>query len=564
MTATQNLQAAFEAYGKDDLDVADKLVAAVIENTPDYAKAYQLKALIAVKRRDIQTADKSIQRAFDLDPQDAEILNTRGNIFKMTGRVSDAVASYKASLKIAPNYPTATQNLGELYLMEKDPIQAAAVFENFLVHAPDHPIMTQGLLYALKDAQQTDAALGLLSNMPQSPGTALPAGQLLAANNQTFQARQSFLQALSDPRSAPTAFRNLVQIAWRKDGLESGRSEISDIIKQAPQAGFLYIHGADLLAEMGDIPAAFALLDTCEMQFGPQADIEYARADLYIKQGNGEDAFEKSDSALKQRPGDLTLTPNLARAALMVERYDVALDISRQMQHAVPNNQFWIAIEATAQRGLELDHTWLYDYDKFVRPYDLDPPPEYDTLEEFLTQLKSDLDERHTSKHHPISQSLRGGTQTSADLRFAASRVIQDFFQALERPITDYMHVIGNDPDHPLTRRNTGRYRLTGSWSVKLHGDGFHVNHVHPEGWISSAFYVDVPNGTDTDPKQRGSIKFGEPPFKVPGMGPEHVVAPRAGQLVLFPSYMWHGTIPIAKGASRMTLPFDAVPAWGA
>ena len=139
-----------------------------------------------------------------------------------------------------------------------------------------------------------------------------------------------------------------------------------------------------------------------------------------------------------------------------------------------------------------------------------------------------------------------------------------DFFQALERPIKDYLSIVGQANDHPLTRRNNGAYRLSGAWSVKLSGDGFHVNHVHPEGWISSAFYVDVPDGTQEDPEQKGWIKFGEPPFKVPGITHEHIVAPKAGRLVLFPSYMWHGTLPIAKGMTRMTLPFDAVPAWEA
>ena len=34
-----------------------------------------------------------------------------------------------------------------------------------------------------------------------------------------------------------------------------------------------------------------------------------------------------------------------------------------------------------------------------------------------------------------------------------------------------------------------------------------------------------------------------------------------AGRLVLFPSYMWHGTTPITGDAPRLTIAFDAVPA---
>jgi len=39
------------------------------------------------------------------------------------------------------------------------------------------------------------------------------------------------------------------------------------------------------------------------------------------------------------------------------------------------------------------------------------------------------------------------------------------------------------------------------------------------------------------------------------------VVQPRVGRLVLFPSYMWHGTIPFHAPQHRTTIAFDAIPA---
>ena len=124
------------------------------------------------------------------------------------------------------------------------------------------------------------------------------------------------------------------------------------------------------------------------------------------------------------------------------------------------------------------------------------------------------------------------------------------------------MDEIGNAPDHPLSRRNTGDYTITGCWSVRLKPGGYHVSHVHPEGWISSAYYASVPEETLSGESHAGWIQFGQPPFRTtPELGPERWVQPRAGLLVLFPSYMWHGTHPIGDGAERITAPFDAVPA---
>jgi len=96
-----------------------------------------------------------------------------------------------------------------------------------------------------------------------------------------------------------------------------------------------------------------------------------------------------------------------------------------------------------------------------------------------------------------------------------------------------------------------------------LYGWGrHHVNHVHPRGWISSAYYVSVPDETASGKGKAGWLKFGEPPIRTaPELLPEKWVQPKAGMVVLFPSFLWHGTAPIHDGSVRVTAPFDVVPA---
>ena len=58
-----------------------------------------------------------------------------------------------------------------------------------------------------------------------------------------------------------------------------------------------------------------------------------------------------------------------------------------------------------------------------------------------------------------------------------------------------------------------------------------------------------------------GWLKFGEPGVVTnPPLGPEHFVKPKAGDLVLFPSYMWHGTVPFGGDEPRLTVAFDVLP----
>ena len=117
------------------------------------------------------------------------------------------------------------------------------------------------------------------------------------------------------------------------------------------------------------------------------------------------------------------------------------------------------------------------------------------------------------------------------------------------------------DESHPLFRRRRNDFQYSASWSSRLRDCGFHTNHVHPKGWISSAYYVALPDAVENEQAKEGWIKFGEPnlPFGVAD-AVRRAIRPRAGTLVLFPSYMWHGTVPFHSKESRTTIAFDATP----
>ena len=54
---------------------------------------------------------------------------------------------------------------------------------------------------------------------------------------------------------------------------------------------------------------------------------------------------------------------------------------------------------------------------------------------------------------------------------------------------------------------------------------------------------------------------MGEPGMDVDLKIPiRRAIQPRAGRLVLFPSYMWHGTVPFRDSQPRTTIAFDVIP----
>jgi uncharacterized protein (TIGR02466 family) len=155
---------------------------------------------------------------------------------------------------------------------------------------------------------------------------------------------------------------------------------------------------------------------------------------------------------------------------------------------------------------------------------------------------------------------LRQGTETTQDLSRSRDPVIQALFQAFAAPIARYREHIGRGTD-ALRRRNCGASRFNGSWSVRLHRAGYHTSHVHPRGWISSACYIQLPDSMQ-HARGEGILSFGAPRMlTTPRLEAEFSVRPVVGQLVLFPSYFWHGTLPFHSDQPRLTVAFDVVPA---
>jgi uncharacterized protein (TIGR02466 family) len=117
------------------------------------------------------------------------------------------------------------------------------------------------------------------------------------------------------------------------------------------------------------------------------------------------------------------------------------------------------------------------------------------------------------------------------------------------------------DPRHPLLGpRRDRRIRFAGSWSVRLRDSGFHTSHVHPQGWISSALYVALPEEKPDGDLHAGWLQLGAPPADLrTGLEPLRLIKPEPGKLVLFPSWMWHGTVPFRAG-ERLTVAFDVAP----
>jgi tetratricopeptide (TPR) repeat protein len=179
-----------------------------------------------------------------------------------------------------------------------------------------------------------------------------------------------------------------------------------------------------------------------------------------------------------------------------------------------------------------------------------------------IDRLAALLRSLHVAKSSYLDQSVRGGTQSDGPLLSRVEPEIRQLRTAIVGAVRRYIAGLPPfDLKHPLLgQRRDRRIRFAGSWSVHLEGSGYHESHVHPQGWISSALYIDLPQTHQSDAPNAGWLSIGQPPQSLgTKLAPAQLIEPSRGRLVLFPSWMWHGTVPFAQG-ERLTVAFDVRP----
>lgn len=370
--------------------------------------------------------------------------------------------------------------------------------------------------------------------------------------------KQSLLRAPATLGVA-TEYSNYV---WMRTGdLQAADAVLDRAFHAGAPPTSLLVSKATLYDAAGQTDRAVDLLDAASVRIPNDTLILMTAIDFALRSERIDDARRFADAALALQPDSRSTLQHSAIVDLAQDRGDTALAKIKRALEAHPDDQSlwgWAAVAARAV-GDPL-YNQLFDYENLVATYELAPPKGWSTTEGFLADLAKALKEKHKYSQHPANQSLRHGSQTMHLLTGSSDPAIKGFFEAVDAPIREHMRKLGQGGD-PLRRRNTFDYWIQGAWSVRLQPHGYHRDHFHPFGWLSSAFYVETPEAALDSPDREGWIRFGQPPFITnPAQPAEHYVRPKPGRLVLFPSYMWHGTVPFTTDETRMTIAFDAAP----
>lgn len=535
-----------------------------IELEPLQSKFYVNFANLLRRSGRLLEAELQYRKALELEPEERSARHSLALTLENLGRHGEAETQCRALLKGNENDPEAWAALGYILTGQNRLFEAEAAYRKALMIDATYGLAHHNLGSLLARMERAEESLASLDQARALGGAgfelSFSRGKALVLLYRLEEAEEAFAHAVALQPRHVDAQLNLARLRYMRADPDFARS-ISGAIRSHPNDLEIRSLLATVLLRAGKFESAEAQLREVLKADGAAPRYRFQLAQVLREAGRLKEAETEALEAAVANPNDSVGIEYLISILLSRGAPEDALPFVRAQRTREPLSQTWIAYEATAARLLGRPlYRELFDYERLIRCYRLEAPSGWSSMVELNAALLEALRVRHQFTLHPLDQSLRHGSQTTRNLTMDADPAIRSILQAFAEPINAYLRELGRDAGHPLSARNRGAAAIAGGWSVQLHRGGFHLNHFHPQGWISSAYYVSVPEEVRNEALKSGWLKFGEPRFPTPGALAERYVEPSPGLLVLFPSYMWHGTNAIHGPQMRTTIAFDAVP----
>ena len=601
-STAEQMQMAAQALQNRAPDTAIQILLPMIQRKPSAGGLFLLAAARRMRGEFVE-AEALLRQTLALDPKHVQAHVALGHLLHLQKRYKDAAQSFQQALRLSPGMFEAHLGLAEALRDGGETQRATQAYRDALHLKPDHLTARYDLGMLLNSADRPEEAEAILR----------PALELTSAPNQTAVVEHALgISALRQNHleEALDRFNNARELNPALPKIDLDRAAVLEQLYREGEAitilerlvereplnhtahhllnkllyssrrdeEFLasYDRAAALQPGAHELRLAKARFLVAAGRFDEAHDNFAAvrRADPGNKNAihgqllalsqlqNFEAALAEGAAAMRLFPDDINIRATTAMALLRAGDPKAAESMLAGALAMAPNDQMCLALRGLAWR-MQRDprEEILMAYESAVRIYDLEVPKGYRDMQSFNADLDASLNRVHSGRREYIDQSLRNGSQTNGNIFDAGQELVDRLKASIAKAVQSYIADMPHDASHPLFGRRQRDFNFLGSWSSRLRDQGFHTSHIHAQGWISSCYYVSLPDAVTQHDGHEGWIEFGRPSFDLAlDKQVQRVVQPRSGQLILFPSYMLHGTVPFHSAQNRTTIAFDVAP----
>lgn len=513
------LQHIHQLFQAGRLQQAESLAQSLL---PQYRKApvlYNIIGLCQQGQGKHNEAIASFRKLLSLDPRIPEAHFNLALLFTQLDKTKEAIFSYRQALQLKPDMTSAHFNLGALLQAQHQLKEAAQHYQKALAQQPDFL-----------------EALGNLGTVRQLQG-------------RLEEAADCYRQTLAIRNDALGHF-NLGTVLY-------GLGQHQQAIEEFKLAQELDPQFADAWNSMGETLRDRAEMDEAvhcykkALEINPQHDRAlYNLGEYYCLANRLEDAIPYFDAS--------GFADSKERALQCLYKTKQFEPFKQRFDQLTANNEHNSILLATLATHYAINFRQDIAYDFCKSPMDYVYHTHIDELDATDKPLHQAL--LHDIRHLAIAERKQGrlyyGMQSAGNLFLRSESSFQQLAALIRKKIGEYRKHYASSHDM-IIKAFPHDIEFSSSWYLRMKQGGHLTSHIHEEGWISGCVYLQLPNQMDN---QEGCFEYSTDGDEYPRLHdgfPSQIADIKVGDLVLFPSSLFHRTLPFHSDQERVCVAFD-------
>ena len=468
----------------------------------------------------LDEVERLYREILKIEPKRADINNNLGAILYSNGSLDEAEIYYKKAIKLKPDYSIAHNNLGNTQLELGKLYDAEECYKKAIEFKSDY--------------EEAYCNLGLIQQ----------------SLNKFDEAERNYKKALVLKPSYVEVYKNL--------------GDLKQILGKLELAEKYYLKGTELKPKSAEI---YNNLGNTQLELGKidEAEISYKKA--IIINPNFIEAkynFGTMLHALKKykRASEILKLIDFKESKKYLLECLFELDNESIFFHELNNMLSQKKVNAVIgsivsrseiKYGIKKSNPFCNEPLNYVLKTDLAQ------IYDFKNIFVKGSEVININKVSYKSQSLlTNGYQTAGNFFLQKNQFIDNIKKIIHSEVKKYKFHFKKS-EEGFIKKWPSNYTLHG-WLVRMNSGGKLDVHMHEKGWISGSIYINVPPKLENDCGNlvvcldKKKYSFHE------GMNEKKIIDIATGSLCMFPSSLYHYTIPFESTEERVVLAFDVIP----
>ncbi|WP_022698015.1 tetratricopeptide repeat protein [Euryhalocaulis caribicus] len=521
--AQADIHAIIKLYSAGRLDAAEAQTRKLLKAHPRVSRLHNLLGACLAGQGRLDEAVKCYRDVLDIDSSHAGAQNNLGLALMQLGDEAGAEQALRRAVALDPSLAEAHQSLGALVHRHGEVEEAARHYRLAVKAKPDHAAAWKNLGSALETLNQPGEAETAYRRAIEADLGFAEAynglGGVLRTQGKLENAAECCRKAAELKPDYAAAFNNLGSILKAQGRLDEAAAEYRRALALNPDMPEAHYNlGLTLQADNRLEEAAGAYEAANIRDAGERAALCYYKTRQF-------DTFRTRLAALSEGAHVSPLTASLSAHHARNFQTEDAYRFCPQPAGFIHKGH----VSALTRDGSGLRAALLRDIEA------------------------AEIEDRKQKLLHQ-------GVQSSGHLFQRPEQSFADLAALIRDEIERYRQTFAG-ADCVYIQRFPEKIEFTGAWYVKMKQGGHLEAHIHEGGWLSGVVYLAMPQARSGDEGNIGfSVQGGGYP-KLRDDFPETIMPVGLGDIVLFPSSLFHRTIPFAADEDRICVSFDLKPA---